>query len=367
MKLIVKTLLGAEELLANELEALGASGVEPQRRAVSCEADKETLYKICYRSRLAVRVNVCLSEFEAHDENDIYNGTRAIAWHELIKPNSSLVIDHVSFSQELSDSLSVANAVRNALVDEMMDKAGAEVFINRADPDYLINVHVTDERAAVSIDAVGTPLSNRGYRPEGIEAATNEVLAAALIDLSGWQPKQTLVDPMCGAGTICIEAAMKARNIPAAFYRKYAFCFENFLDFEPELWAKVKSEADALRNNIRLSIVGSDIDVDATDIAKTSTLEMKLTTDVRISRKSLREQSRMTQEGVVITCPPTKPEETRRGLPDFYKEATYYLSHNFPDYDVWIYSTNADAMDAIPFDAEKETEVLDGYFNCYPF
>lgn len=94
---------------------------------------------------------------------------------------------------------------------------------------------------------------------------------------------------------------------------------------------------------------------------------MRLTTDVRIVRRSLREQSRMTSEGVVITCPPTDPELTRRGLPDFYKEATYYLSHNFSDYDVWIYSTDAEAMDAIPFDAERKIETCDGMFNLYPF
>lgn len=160
---------------------------------------------------------------------------------------------------------------------------------------------------------------------------------------------------------------MKARNIPAAMYRKYPFLFENYKDFDEALFEKVKTEAQAKQNKLRLSIVGSDIDTDATDIAKTSTLEMRMTTDVRIVRRSLREQSRMTSEGVVITCPPTDPELTRRGLPDFYKEATYYLSHNFSDFDVWIYSTDAEAMDAIPFDAERKIETCDGFLNLYPF
>lgn len=367
MKLIVKTLIGIEDLLAKELESLGATNVEAQRRAVSCEADKEALYRICYCSRLAVRVNVCLAEFEAHDENDIYDGARAIAWHEVMRPETAMIIDHVSFSQEMPDSVRIAKRVNDAIVDAMLDATGHEVYFNSANPDYLVNVHVTDERTSISIDAVGTPLSNRGYRPEDIEAATNEVLAAALIDLSGWEPKQTLVDPMCGAGTICIEAAMKARCIPAAYFRKYAFCFENFVDFDPVIWENVRNEANAKRNNVRLNIVGSDIDVDGIDLAKTSTLEMKLSSDVRIVRKSLREQSRMTQEGVVLTCPPTDPEQTRRGLPDLYKEISYTLSRNFPDYDVWIYSTDEDALDAIPFDAERELEVLGGYFQLFPF
>lgn len=367
MKLIVKTLIGAEEILSKELTELGASEVAPQRRAVYCEADKETLYRICYCSRFAIRVNVRLAEFQAESENDIYDEARKIEWQNIIRPHTTIYIDHVSYSQVISDSRAAAQRVYDAVTDVMMETTNEAPYTNADTPDYIINVHVTDERVAISVDAVGAPLSRRGYRPEGIDAATNEVLAAALVEFSGWQPTQALVDPMCGAGTICIEAAMKARNIPAAMYRKYPFLFENYKDFDEALFEKVKTEAQAKQNKLRLSIVGSDIDTDAVDIAKTSTLEMRMTTDVRIVRRSLREQSRMTSEGVVITCPPTDPEQTRRGLPDFYKEATYYLSHNFSDFDVWIYSTDAEAMEAIPFDAERKIETCDGFLNLYPF
>lgn len=368
MKLIVKTLIGAEEILSNELAKLGASEVTPQRRAVYCEADQETLYRICYCSRLATRVNVCLAELKAENENDIYNAARAIEWQNVIKPHTTIFIDHVSYSQAMPDSHVAAVRVYDAITDVMMASTGEAPYTNADEPDYIINVHVTDERVAISVDAVGAPLSRRGYRPEGIDAATNEVLAAALVELSGWQPSQALVDPMCGAGTICFEALMKARNIPAAAFRKYPFLFQNFKDYDEQLFEKVKQEARAKQNNLRVSIVGSDIDTDAIDIAKTSTFEMHLTTtDVRIARRSLREQSRMTSEGMVITCPPTDPEQTKRGLADFYKEATYYLSHNFADFDVWIYSTDAEAMDAIPFDAERKLETCDGFLNLYPF
>ncbi len=367
MKLLVKTLNGIESLLKNELEQLGATNVETQRKAVTAEADKETLYKICYRSRFATRVNIVVLDFETVDEDDVYDKVREFQWHEYIKSGSAIYIDHVSFADNLPNSQAVARKTADAIIDEIGEATRERVFVSTTEPDLIVNVHITDYNTTVSIDAVGLPLDRRGYRDNGISAATNEVLAAALVELSGWTPDQALVDPMCGAGTICIEAAMKARNIPAAFFRKYTFCFEALKDFDSALWQHVKEEANALRNNIRLTITGSDIDTDATDLAKTSTLEMKLSTDVRISRKGLREQTRMTQEGVIITCPPTNPDQTRRGLPDFYKEATHYMSHNFPDYDVWIYSTDAEAMDAIPFDAQEELETLDGYFYCYPF
>ena len=367
MKLIIKTIDGVETLLNKELQELGATNTNQQRKVVTCEADQKTLYRICYQSRLAMRVMIALAEVPAEHPDDIYDAARSINWSEYMHPGATFCVDHVSFAQELPDSQYAAQKVEDAIIDQMMETVGDQPYYSGDDPDYMVNVHITSERVSISLDATGEPLDMRGYRPDGIDAATNEVLAAALVDLSGWTPDQTLVDPMCGAGTICIEAAMKARKIPAAFYRKYAFCFENFANFALEIWEEVKKEADAQRNNLRLSIVGSDVDTDATDIAKTSTLEMKLTTDVRISRKGLREQSRMTQEGIVITCPPTDPELTKRGLPDFYKEATHYLSHNFPDYDVWIYSDNAEAMEAIPFDAEQQLKVKDGFFNLYPF
>ena len=367
MRLIAKTLLGAEQLLANELQELGATEIATERRAVTCTADKETLYRICYTSRIAMRVMVKIAEFAAENEDEVYEEVKKIGWHELIGKGKSLYIDHVSFSSKMSESGYIAEKVADGIIDEMMNAEGRQPRFASDGPDIMLNVHATDERVTVSMDAVGAPLSYRGYRDETIDAATNEVLSAILVDLSGWTPKQALVDPMCGAGTICIEAAMKAKHIPAAKYRRYAFGFESFSDFDAELWNKVREEADSKISNIRLNIVGSDVDTDATDLAKTTTLEMKLTQEIRISRKSIKEQQRMTQEGVIVTCPPSTEEETRHGLVDFYKEMTYHLSHNFPDYDVWIYSPAKDAMDEIDFTEEKTIEVHDGVLKLSPF
>ena len=368
MKLIVKTLLGAEEILSKELQSLGATNVEVAKKNVTCEADKETLYKICYCARLATRVMVNLLEFPAEDANDIYNNVRAFDWSSIISPKRTMCIDHVSFSQKLGDSDYIALKVKDDIMDQLREKIDATPRLSDDNPDVLVNVHATDERVTVSIDSCGAPLNRRGYRPENLELdVTNEVMAAALVELSGWTPDQTLIDPMCGTGTICIEAAMKGRNIPAQMFRKYPFGFENTLDFDPELWAKVKADAESKITSNRLRISGSDVDTEAIDIAKMTTLDMKLTTEVRINRRSVREQSRMTQEGVVITCPPTDPEQTKRGLEDLYKEITHYMARNFLDHDVWIYSTSEDALDAIPFDAEKEIPFAEGSFNLYPF
>ena len=370
-KLIVKTLHGAEDILGRELAQLGATDIEIMRRAVSCQADKETLYRINYCSRLAMRVLKPLLQFQADNEKDLFQNVYDFDWHKIISPDKTIFIDHISFSNAFPNSQFVALRVKDAIVDRIRDEVGRRPYVNDENPEILLNVHATDDAITVSIDAAGAPLNRRGYRSTYLPTATNEVLAAALVELSGWTPDLALIDPMCGTGTICIEAAMKARNVPAATYRKFDFGFQHWGDFEPDLWEKVKSEANAKRTNIRLNIIGSDVDVEAIDVAKLTSLDLSLSPDVRIMRESLRRQTRTTQEGVIITCPPTNGEETKRGLDDFYKEITYFFSRNYPDHDAWLYSTELSALHAIEFKAEKKFELYnisqEGNFNLYPF
>lgn len=371
MKLIVKTIYGAEHLLRRELESLGATNVDIQRRAVSCEADKKTLYKINLWSRLALRVLIPVVEFKAETDKDVYDNIFAYPWHEVISPQKTMLIDHVSFSSVLNNSQFLAYKAKDAIVDKIRENVGSRPSIAVENPDVMLNIHATDELVTLSLDASGQALSKRGYRSVVLPDATNEVLAAALVELSGWTPDQALIDPMCGSGTICIEAAMKARNIAANLYRKEAYGFQNWLDYDEKLWNEVVEEARAARNNMRLTIIGSDINTECLDVAKLSTLELSLNPDVRIQRKSLREQTRVTESGVIITCPPVDGENYRRGIEEYYKEMTYYMSHNFPDHDAWLFSTNLKALRCIEFRSEKKYQIYsgstEGNFNLYPF
>ncbi|MBP5365126.1 MAG: hypothetical protein J6Y82_04295 [Bacteroidales bacterium] len=371
MKLIVKTLYGAEELLKKELETLGATQVETQRRAVSCQADKQTLYKINLWSRFALRVLMPVCEFAAKDDKELYSHIYEYQWEDMIEPKRSFMIDHISFSSLFPNSQFLAQRTKDAIVDKVRDVRGVRPSVDFDNPDILLNVHATDDCISVSLDASGVTLNHRGYRDVQLPTATNEVLAAVLVEMSGWQPSDTLIDPMCGSGSICIEAAMKARNIAPCLYRKDGFCFQNWKDYDEQMWNNMVDEAKQACNKQRLNIIGSDIDGEAIDIARLSALELSLTPDVRILRKSLREQSRTTESGIVITCPPTHQEETKRGLEDFYKEITYYLSHNYPDHDAWIYSTDLKALRAIEYRAEKKFQLYngsqEGNFNLYPF
>lgn len=378
MKLIVKTLYGAEDLLSKELEQLGATNITSQRRAVYCEADTRTLYKINLWSRFALRVLVPVVEVKAQTAEELYDAVYAYDWHKVISPDKSIKFDHISFSSVFPDSQFIAYKAKDAVVDKIRDKVGARPYVGFETPDIMLNIHATDDGINVSLDASGASLNKRGYRtisPETsgdvITSATNEVLSAALVELSGWNPESTLIDPMCGMGTICIEAAMKARNIAPNLYRKEVFGFMNWLTYDDKLWKEIKEEAIQVQNKCRLNIIGSDINSDALDIAKLATLELGLNRDVRIMRKGIREQERLTQEGVIITVPPFVQEEGKRELEDFYKEVTYFLSRKYPDHDAWIYSTNLKALRAIEYRAEKKFQIYngsqEGNFNLYPF
>ena len=371
MKIIIKTLHGAEKLLSKELETLGATDISAQRRAVTCEADKETMYKINLWSRFALRVLVPVVEFQAKDDKELYSHVHKFSWHHVISPDKSIMIDHISFSSLFPNSQFLAQKAKDAIVDKIRDKKGSRPYVDFDNPDILLNIHATDESITVSLDASGMSLNRRCYRNIQMPNATNEVLAAALVELSGWTPSEALIDPMCGSGTILIEAAMKARNIAPNLSRNVPFGFQNWLDYEPAIWERLVAEAKAAIKPVRLNLIGSDINSEALDIAKTSTLDLGLNSDIRIMRKSLREQERITQSGVVITCPPYNATETKRDLGDLYQEVAYYLSKQFPDHDAWIYSTNLQALKAIQFKAEKKFELYngssEGNFNMYPF
>ncbi len=370
MKLIVKTIYGAEHLLRKELEGLGATNVDMQRRAVTCEADKQTLYRINLWSRLALRVLMPVVEFKATTDKEIYDHVYAYDWHKMLSPEKTILIDHVSFSSIFSNSQFLAYKAKDAIVDKIRDNVGSRPSVSTDCPDVMLNIHATDELISLSLDATGQALNKRGYRTTNVAGTTNEVLAAALVELSGWTPDETLIDPMCGSGTICVEAAMKARNIAPALYRKEVFGFQNWLDFDSEMWQQLVDEAKQARNSKRINIIGSDINPEMLDMAKLATLELDLNHNVHIQRKSLREQERTTETGTIITCPPVDGE-FKRGIEDFYKEATFFLSRKFPDHDAWIFSTNLKALRAIEYRSEKKYQIYsgstEGNFNLYPF
>ncbi len=239
LDLTAKTFAGMEEELAKELLELGADNVEIIKRGCTFKGDKEFIYKVNYLSRLAIRILKPVGVFEVKNEDQLYEKIRKINWMNVFNLNQTFQVDSNLFYSELTHSHYVNQSTKDAIVDQFREATGKRPWVNIENPDIYIDVHISHNLCTISLDSSGESLHKRGYKIGVDKAPLNEVLAAGLIALSGWKCDKDLYDPMCGSGTIPIEAAMYAINIPAGYYRK-EFAFMNWDDFDEGLWKKVK-------------------------------------------------------------------------------------------------------------------------------
>ena len=234
-EMIAKTFQGLEEVLAKELTALGANDIAIGRRMVSFTGDKAMLYKANFCLRTAIRILKPIKHFEARDADEVYEQVKAIEWEQYLDTEKTFAVDAVVFSEEFRHSKFVSYKVKDAIVDYFREKCGNRPGVRVNKPDVLLNIHIAENNCTLSLDSSGESLHRRGYRQEAVEAPLNEVLAAGMILMTGWNGDCDLIDPMCGSGTIPIEAALIARNIaPGVFRQEYAF--EKWKDFDRELF-----------------------------------------------------------------------------------------------------------------------------------
>ncbi|HRS53159.1 MAG TPA: class I SAM-dependent RNA methyltransferase, partial [Bacteroidales bacterium] len=266
--IVAKTMAGLESVLAEELKALGAKNIVILPRAVSFYGDKKLLYKANLWTRTALRILKFIKTFNIQNEQDIYKGVYSIDWEEWLSVDNTLAIDTVINNSFLTHSVFVSQKAKDAIVDQFRHKTGRRPSISLDNPDLRLNIYISGNNCTLSADSSGESLHKRGYRKFSLQAPINEVLAAGLIKLAGWNGNSNFVDPMCGSGTIVIEAALIALNIPPSYYRKI-FGFEKWKDFEPDLWNSIKDKVPSLINNdIENEIIGADISPKAISIAK---------------------------------------------------------------------------------------------------
>ena len=237
-QLIAKTFQGLEEVLAQELTELGANNIEIGRRMVSFTGDKAMMYRANFCLRTAVRILKPIKTFKATDADDVYNAVRGVEWDDFLDLKTTFSVDSVVYSEEFRHSKFVAYKVKDAIVDYFREKHGERPNIRITNPDIRLNIHIADTQCTLSLDSSGESLHLRGYRTASVDAPINEVLAAGLIKLTGWDFKSDFIDPFCGSGTILVEAALMARNIYPGVFRK-KFGFENWKDFDPELLQEI--------------------------------------------------------------------------------------------------------------------------------
>jgi putative N6-adenine-specific DNA methylase len=362
---IAKTIAGLEEVLAAELQELGAEDVEILNRAVRFSGDIKLVYKANYCCRTALRILVPLFDFQLADEDDLYGHFNGFAWEEIMDVTSTLAIDAVVSESELTHSHYVALRAKDAIVDRFRERTnGRRPSVDVDDPDFRINIHIFGSTCDVSLDSSGASLHKRGYRVSNAEAPMSEVLAAGLILLSGWNKKSHFIDPMCGSGTLLIEAALIANNFPPGMYRK-SFGFMRWKNFNSALWEEVKQEAHDLETEFEFQILGNDISAKNLGTARANVKSARLHKDIHLKHGPFSELMPPEGEpGVVVINPPYGERIKTSDIIGLYKEIGDNLKKHFAGYHAWVISSDHYALKSVGLKATRKLIVWNGPLEC---
>ncbi|NOZ45636.1 MAG: class I SAM-dependent RNA methyltransferase [Chlorobi bacterium] len=361
-KIIAKTLFGLEDILANEIQNLGGEEITKLKRAVSFTGDQYLLYKANYLLRTAISILKPIANFEVRNEDDLYRYISKINWNHYMEINTTFLINAIVNSNNFKHSKYVAYKTKDAIVDQFRRKTGQRPSIDTETPDIKINVHITNNNCTVSLDSSGEPLFKRGYRLSGHKAPLNEVLAAGMIILANWDGTKNFIDPLCGSGTLLIEAAMIAANIPPGNFRT-DFGFMNWKDYDELLFTKVKSEAKP-KQSISCKIIGSDISKIAFDIANKNLQNAGVRKFVELKLKDIENVIPPPEGGILITNPPFGERIKKEDLNSFYSTVGTRLKHHFAGYEAWILSSNFEALKFIGLHPTKKHILFNGALEC---
>jgi len=362
-KIIAKTFQGLEEVLAKELINLGANNVEIGRRMVSFTGDKEMLYKANFCTRTAVKVLKPIKEFQATDADEVYEETKKIDWERYMDVKSTFLVDSVIFSENFRHSKFVAYRVKDAIADYWREKSeGERPNVVISNPDLRVHVHIAENDVSISLDSSGESLHQRGYKTATVQAPLNEVLAAGLIMLTGWNGECDLIDPFCGSGTILIEAALIAQNIyPGVFRKEYAF--EKWKDFDADLFDRIYND-DSQERDFDHKIYGYDINRQVVQIATDNVLNAGVKDIVSVEQRDFYEFEQPLDKAIMITNPPYGDRITTDDIYDLYETIGKNLKRNFTGNDAWIISHHEELFDRIGFRPSTKYALFNGSLEC---
>lgn len=361
--LVAKTLSGLEQVLGDELLTLGATNIQILNRAVGFDADKTLMYKANYCLRTALRILKPIEHFIARDEIMLYNHILKIQWHEIFGIEETFAIYAVVSGNYFTNSQYVALKVKDAIADEFRNHYGARPSVDTDDPDLRIEIRINNEKVTLSFDSSGNSLHKRGYRKAADKAPINEVLAAGLIKLTGWQYDKNFIDCMCGSGTIPIEAAMAAMNIPAGYFRgKYGFT--KWHDFDEKMWKQVIKEADAEIHDFNYKIFASDHSYKAVQIAKANIQCAHLSHDIILSQQDMFKMTPPEAPGIMIINPPYGERLEENDLINLYRTIGDTLKHHFKGYEAWVISSNKDVLKLIGLKPSHKIVLFNGPLEC---
>ncbi len=329
---------------------------------VSFTGDKAMMYKANFCLRTAIRILKPIKHFTAKTADEVYEAVKSIAWENYLDNMSSFSVDAVVFSNEFRHSKFVAYKVKDAVVDYFREKTGNRPSVRISNPDLAIHIHIAEEECTLALDSSGESLHRRGYRQEQVEAPLNEVLAAGMILMTGWRGECDLIDPMCGSGTIPIEAALIARNIAPGVFRK-EFGFEKWKDFDQDLFDAIYND-DSQEREFTHKIYGYDNNPKANEIAQHNVKAAGVSKDVILKIQPFQQFEQPAQKSIIITNPPYGERISSEDLLGLYQMIGERLKHAFTGNDAWILSYRDECFDQIGLKASIKVPLFNGALEC---
>ena len=361
-EMIAKTFQGLEEILAEELTTLGANDIQIGRRMVSFTGDKRMMYKANFCLRTAIRILKPIKNFTAKDADEVYNQIQAIPWEEYLDVNKTFAIDAVVFSEEFRHSKFVSYKVKDDIVDYFRKKTGKRPSVRINNPDVLLNIHIAQTTCTLSLDSSGESLHRRGYRQEQVDAPLNEVLAAGMLLMTGWRGECDLIDPMCGSGTIPIEAALIARNIAPGVFRK-GFAFEKWVDFDSEMFDEIYND-DSQEREFTHKIYGYDNNPKANEIATHNIKAAGVSKDVTLKLQPFQQFEQPQEKSIIVMNPPYGERISTNDLLGLYQMIGERLKHAFVGNEAWVLSYREECFDQIGLKPSKKVPLFNGALEC---
>ena len=366
-ELIAKTFMGLEPVLAKELTQLGANNVKIGRRMVSFTGNKEMMYRANFSLHTAIKILKPIAHFKAQSADDVYEEIKKIDWTEYLDNDRTFAVDSVVFSEEFRHSKFVSYKVKDAIVDQFREKTGNRPNISVANPDLRLHIHIADvgsgqSECTLCLDSSGESLHRRGYRQESVEAPLNEVLAAGMILMTGWKGETDFIDPMCGSGTLLIEAALIARNMAPGLFRK-EYAFEKWPDFDADLFDQIYND-DSKEREFTHHIYGYDIDIKAVNTARLNAKAAGLTADITIEEQDFKNFTQPKEKSILVCNPPYGERISTPDLLGTYRMIGERLKHQFLNNDAWILSYREECFEQIGLKPSIKIPVYNGSLEC---
>ncbi len=361
------TQFGLEEVLAEELHQLGATIDKVGQRAVEFSGDMQLCYEANLWCRTAIRILRPFAGFYAPDEKTLYREAGRINWADYIQPDQTFAITAVVNKSNLEHSLFVAQLTKDAIVDQFRNRTGERPSVDVKNPDIRLHLHMIENEVVLSLDSSGDSLHRRGYRQQTNVAPLNEILAAGILLLADWDGHKTLVDPMCGSGTILTEAALIAQRIAPGLYHQGKFSFQNWPDFDQALWDSVRLDAEQARlEEPQALIVGSDISAEYIDLARENVSAAGLEDFIRLAVRDVKDATAPKGEpGLVVMNPPYGERIGEEAEMDaLYKTIGDTLKSGFPGYDAYVFTGNLEAAKRVGLKASRRIPLFNGPIDC---